>query len=58
MVFSEVRAEHDEAFNRWYNEEHLPNGCRYPACWTPPATRRWQADPNIWRVMNWHRRMR
>ena len=30
MVFSEVRAEHDEAFNRWYNEEHLPERLSIP----------------------------
>ena len=30
MVFSEVRTEHDEAFNRWYNEEHLPERLSIP----------------------------
>ena len=30
MVFSEVPAEHDEEFNRWYNEEHIPERLAIP----------------------------
>ncbi len=24
LVYSDVAAEHDEEYNRWYNEEHIP----------------------------------
>jgi hypothetical protein len=30
VVMMEVPAEHDEEFNRWYNEEHLPERLELP----------------------------
>ena len=30
MVFCEVPAEHEEEFNRWYNEEHIPERLSIP----------------------------
>jgi hypothetical protein len=30
MVFSDVPAEHDEEYNRWYNEEHIPERLSIP----------------------------
>jgi hypothetical protein len=26
MVYGDVAAEHEEECNRWYNEEHIPEG--------------------------------
>ena len=30
MIYSDVPAEHDEEFNRWYNEEHIPERLSIP----------------------------
>lgn len=30
MVYSDVAAEHDEEYNRWYNEEHIPERLSIP----------------------------
>ena len=30
MVFTEVPAEHEEEYNRWYNEEHIPERLSIP----------------------------
>src|SRR5215470_3530243 len=30
MVYCEVPAEHEEEFNRWYNEEHIPERLAIP----------------------------
>lgn len=30
MVYSEVSAEHDEEYNRWYDEEHIPERLSIP----------------------------
>ena len=30
MVYCDVAAEHEEEFNRWYNEEHIPERLAIP----------------------------
>ena len=30
LVFSDVAPEHDEEYNRWYNEEHIPERLSIP----------------------------
>jgi hypothetical protein len=30
LVYSDVAAEHDAEFNRWYNEEHIPERLSIP----------------------------
>ena len=30
MVYCDVAAEHEEEFNRWYNDEHIPERLAIP----------------------------
>ena len=30
MVYSDVAPEHDDEYNRWYNEEHIPERLSIP----------------------------
>ncbi len=30
MVYTDVGAEHEEEYNRWYNEEHIPERLPIP----------------------------
>jgi hypothetical protein len=39
-VWVDVPADMEEEFNRWYNEEHIPELLAFLECSTPPATRR------------------
>ena len=53
LVYSDVAPEHDEEYNRWYNEEHIPSGFRSRASSMRRATRRYRADQSTWRPMSW-----
>jgi len=66
MVYCDVAAEHDEEFNRWYNEEHIPerlaipgvlNAARYKAVAGGPTylASYELASPDAWYAEAWQR---
>ena len=66
MVYCDVAAEHDEEFNRWYNEEHIPerlaipgvlNAARYKAVAGGPTYLACYelASPDAWYAEAWQR---
>ena len=52
MVYCEVPAKHEEEFNAWYNEEHIPERLSIPECSVRRDTKRWQVDPSTSPVMS------
>jgi hypothetical protein len=66
MVYSDVAAEHDAEFNRWYNEEHIPerlsipgvlNAARYQAVAGGPKYLACYelASPDAWYAEAWQK---
>lgn len=66
MVYSDVAAEHDEEYNRWYNEEHIPerlsipgvlNAARYRAVAGGPEYLACYelASPDAWHAEAWQK---
>jgi uncharacterized protein DUF4286 len=69
MVYCDVAAEHEEEFNRWYNEEHIPerlaipgvlNAARYQAVAGGPKYLACYelASPEAWHTEAWQRWLR
>jgi hypothetical protein len=68
MVYCDVAAEHDDEFNRWYNEEHIPerlaipgvlNAARYRAVEGGPTYLACYelASPDAWYTDVWQERL-
>ena len=38
MVYCDVAAEHEEEFNHWYNEEHIPERLAIPGVLNAPVS--------------------
>jgi hypothetical protein len=66
MVYCDVPAEHDEEFNRWYNEEHIPerlaipgvlNAARYKAVEGGPTYLACYelTSPDAWYAEDWQK---
>ncbi len=66
MVYSEVPAEHDAEYNRWYNEEHIPerlsipgvlNAARYEAVAGGPKYLACYelSSPDAWHADDWQK---
>ena len=69
MVYCDVAAEHDDEFNRWYNEEHIPerlaipgvlNAARYRAVEGGPTYLACYelASPDAWHTDVWQERLK
>ena len=54
MVYVDIDAQHLQEFNKWYNEEHLPELLSVPGILSQrPATRRSRVARSTWHAMNW-----
>ena len=53
MVYVDIDAQHVQEFNKWYNEEHLPELLSVPGILSAARTRRSRVARNTWHAMNW-----
>ncbi len=51
MVYCDVAAEHEEEFNHWYNEEHIPERLAIPGVLN--AARYQMASLDVWQSQAW-----
>jgi len=58
MVKATIPSDKEAAFNRWYNEEHVPQVFQFPGSSARTATSSWTATINIaiWRYTSYRTR--
>ncbi len=53
FVMMDMPAEHDEEFNRWYAEEHLPERANLPGFGTARRFKAVAGEPRTWPPTTW-----
>jgi hypothetical protein len=58
MVYVDVPAPLEDEFNRWYNEEHIPERLAIPGVLNAARYVAVRGDRNTWPAMSWRSRRR